>query len=86
MNALDGHLHLRAVRAADGSTALSAQSFRAPFHLSKPNWDPDAEVLHAQVVNPTAAEAQIQGGLLQGISSAMWGQTTFSSGKASSRN
>jgi urease accessory protein len=33
---------------------LSAQSFRAPFHLSKPNWDPEAEVLHAQVVNPTA--------------------------------
>lgn len=54
MNALDGHLRLRAVRAADGRTALSAQSFRAPFHLSKPNWDPDAEVLHAQVVNPTA--------------------------------
>jgi len=54
VNALDGHLHLRAVRAADGSTALSAQSFRAPFHLSKPNWDPDAEVLHVQVVNPTA--------------------------------
>lgn len=54
MNALDGHLHLRAVRASDGSTALSAQSFRAPFHLSKPNWDPEAEVLHVQVVNPTA--------------------------------
>ena len=54
MNALDGHLHLRAVRAGDGSTALSAQSFRAPFHLSKPNWDPSAEVLHVQVVNPTA--------------------------------
>jgi urease accessory protein len=54
VNALDGHLHLRAVRASDGSTALSAQSFRAPFHLSKPNWDPEAEVLHAQVVNPTA--------------------------------
>lgn len=54
MNALDGHLRLRAVRAPDGSTALSAQSFRAPFHLSKPNWDPGAEVLHVQVVNPTA--------------------------------
>ena len=54
MNALDGHLRLRAVRASDGSTALSAQSFRAPFHLSKPNWDPTAEVLHVQVVNPTA--------------------------------
>ena len=54
MNALEGHLHLRAVRATDGSTALSDQSFRAPFHLSKPNWDPEAEVLHAQVVNPTA--------------------------------
>ena len=54
MNALDGHLQLRAVRASDGSTVLSAQSFRAPFHLSKPNWDPEAEVLHVQVVNPTA--------------------------------
>jgi urease accessory protein len=54
VNALDGHLHLRAVRAADGSTALSTQSFRAPFHLSKPNWDPGAKVLHVQVVNPTA--------------------------------
>lgn len=54
MNALDGHLHLRAVRASDGTTALAAQSFRAPFHLSKPNWDPEAEVLHAQIVNPTA--------------------------------
>ena len=54
MNALDGHLRLRAVRASDGSTALSAQSFRAPFHLSKPNWDSEAEVLHVQVVNPTA--------------------------------
>lgn len=54
MNALDGHLRLRAVRSADGSTALSDQSFRAPFHLSKPNWDPEAGVLHAQVVNPTA--------------------------------
>lgn len=54
MNALDGHLQLRAVRASDGSTALSAQSFCAPFHLSKPNWDPDAEILHVQVVNPTA--------------------------------
>ena len=54
MNALEGHLRLRAVRASDGRTALSDQSFRAPFHLSKPNWDPEAEVLHAQVVNPTA--------------------------------
>lgn len=54
MNALDGHLFLRAVRASDGSTALSGQSFRAPFHLSKPNWDPVAQVLQAQVVNPTA--------------------------------
>jgi urease accessory protein len=54
VNALEGHLRLRAVRTADGSTVLSDQSFRAPFHLSKPNWDPVAQVLHAQVVNPTA--------------------------------
>ena len=54
MNALDGHLHLRATRGPDGCTVIAEQSFRAPFHLSKPNWDPEAGVLHAQVVNPTA--------------------------------
>jgi urease accessory protein len=37
-----------------GQTALATQSFRAPFHLSKPYWDADASVLIAQVVNPTA--------------------------------
>lgn len=49
-----GHLHLRAARRAHGRTVLAAQSFRAPFHLSKPYWDADAHVLLAQVVNPTA--------------------------------
>ncbi len=37
-------------------------------------------------VNPGQVEAQIQGGLIQGVASALWQQTTFSSGKASSRN
>lgn len=37
-------------------------------------------------VNPGQVESQIQGGIIGGISSALWGQTTFSSGKASSRN
>lgn len=37
-------------------------------------------------VNPGQVESQIQGAVIQGIGSAMWGQTTFSSGKASSRN
>lgn len=54
MNSLDGHLHLRAGPGADGVTAVTEQRFRAPFHLSKPSWDPEAKVLHAQVVNPTA--------------------------------
>ena len=54
MSVLEGHLGLRAVRLADGRTAVDAQSFQAPFHLSKPYWDADAEVLHVQVVNPTA--------------------------------
>ena len=54
MNSLDGHLHLPAGTGADGVTALIEQRFRVPFHLSKPNWDPAARVLHAQVVNPTA--------------------------------
>jgi isoquinoline 1-oxidoreductase beta subunit len=37
-------------------------------------------------VNPGQVESQMQGGIIQGISSAFWGQTTFSRGVASSRN
>lgn len=49
-----GHLALRAARRSDGRTVLAAQSFRAPYHLSKPYWDADAQTLMVQVVNPTA--------------------------------
>jgi urease accessory protein len=49
---LTGHLLLEAVREGDGRTALARQSFRAPFHLSKPYWH--GHVLQVQVVNPTA--------------------------------
>lgn len=54
MSVLAGHLNLRAARVSAGETAVVAQSFRAPFHLSKPYWDSAAAVLHVQVVNPTA--------------------------------
>jgi urease accessory protein len=54
MPEFSGHLHLRATARADGTTVLGSQSFRAPFHLSKPYWDPDARTLQVQVVNPTA--------------------------------
>jgi urease accessory protein len=49
-----GHLALRAAPRAHGRTVLAAQSFRAPYHLSKPYWDADARTLIVQVVNPTA--------------------------------
>lgn len=49
-----GHLRLRAAARADGRTVLAAQSFRAPYHLSKPYWDAESRALIAQVVNPTA--------------------------------
>jgi urease accessory protein len=54
MTHFSGHLRLRAAVSANGRTALAAQSFRAPYHLSKPYWDVDAETLLVQVVNPTA--------------------------------
>ena len=54
MPEFSGHLSLRAAARADGRTALAAQSFRAPYHLSKPYWDADARTLLVQVVNPTA--------------------------------
>lgn len=54
MSVLEGQLGLRATRHEDGRTVLAEQFFQAPFHLSKPHWEPAAEVLHVQVVNPTA--------------------------------
>jgi urease accessory protein len=54
MTGFSGHLSLRAAARADGRTVLAAQSFRAPYHLSKPYWDADAQTLLVQVVNPTA--------------------------------
>ncbi len=47
-----GHLRLAAACDARGRTYLASQSFRAPFHLSKPYWD--GAVLQVQVVNSTA--------------------------------
>jgi urease accessory protein len=49
-----GHLSLRAAVRHHGRTVLAGQSFRAPFHISKPYWDADARALLVQVVNPTA--------------------------------
>ncbi|MCX6955773.1 MAG: urease accessory protein UreD [Verrucomicrobia bacterium] len=54
MSEFSGHLALRAATRAHGRTVLAEQSFRAPYHLSKPYWDADARVLIVQVVNPTA--------------------------------
>jgi urease accessory protein len=61
MATLSGHLELKAVARADGRTVIGSQSFRAPYHLSKPYWDADAGALLVQVVNPTA-------GILEGDS------------------
>ncbi|CAB4880725.1 unannotated protein [freshwater metagenome] len=37
-------------------------------------------------VNPGQVEGQMQGGIIHGLTASLWGQTTFSSGRASSRN
>ncbi len=50
--ALRGHLHLVAEARPGGTTVIARQSFRAPFHLSKPYWDGHA--LQVQLVNSTA--------------------------------
>ena len=54
MPEFSGHLSLIAAPRAHGRTVLAAQSFRAPFHISKPYWDADTRALLVQVVNPTA--------------------------------
>ncbi|MBK8479180.1 MAG: urease accessory protein UreD [Opitutaceae bacterium] len=50
--ALRGHLHLVVAARPSGETYRARQSFRAPFHLSKPYWD--GRVLQVQLVNSTA--------------------------------
>ena len=74
MSEFSGQLSLRAAARAEGRTALAAQSFRAPYHLSKPYWDVDTRTLLVQVVNPTAGilagdrlEAAIAAVLAQGL-------------------
>lgn len=52
MASLRGHLHLVAAHDPAAGTYLREQSFRAPFHLSKPH--EEAGLLVVQVVNPTA--------------------------------
>ena len=54
MAEFSGHLSLHAAVRDHGRTVLAAQSFRAPFHISKPYWDAEARTLLVQVVNPTA--------------------------------
>jgi urease accessory protein len=54
MTSFAGHLSLRAAARPGGRTVLAEQSFRAPYHLSKPYWDSAANALLVQVVNPTA--------------------------------
>lgn len=54
MAGFSGHLRLAAASRPDGRTVLREQSFRAPFHLGKSYWDPDARTLLVHVVNPTA--------------------------------
>ena len=49
---LEGHLELVCDVDSRGCTRLRHQSFRAPFHLSKPHYDAGALILN--VVNPTA--------------------------------
>ena len=49
-----GHLSLSAAVRDHGRTVLATQSFRAPFHVSKPYWDTDNRALIVQIVNPTA--------------------------------
>lgn len=61
MSTFSGHLRIEAAARPDGRTVLAAQSFRAPYHLSKPYWDAEACTLLVQVVNPTA-------GILEGDS------------------
>ena len=49
---LSGHLDFVCAVDEQGRTFIREQSFRAPFHLSKPYWDEHALIV--QVVNPTA--------------------------------
>ena len=38
------------------------------------------------VINPNQVEAQMQGGIVHGLNAALWGQVTFTAGKANEKN
>jgi urease accessory protein len=51
---VNGHLHLTCGIGHRGTSALLAQSFAAPLHLSKPHLDEASGHLVVNIVNPTA--------------------------------
>jgi len=83
MSSFSGHLRLKAEARAHGRTVLGEQSFRAPYHLSKPYWDADTETLLVQVVNPTAGI--LEGDFLESVISVERGASLLVTTPSASR-
>lgn len=46
----------------------------------------DCVVDCGMAINPNSVEAQMQGGIVHGLNATLWGQTTFTAGKANQKN
>ncbi|MEI6109508.1 MAG: molybdopterin cofactor-binding domain-containing protein, partial [Actinomycetes bacterium] len=81
-----GHAYGIALASGFGSLACLALEVSQPAVGSLKIHRACMAVDPGMAVNPTQVEAQMQGGIIQGLTSALWGKTTFANGKASSKN
>lgn len=81
-----GHAYGIALATGFGSLACLAVEVSQPVAGSLTIHRACMAVDPGMAVNPTQVEAQMQGGIIQGLTSSLWGKTTFTNGKASTSN
>ncbi len=80
--------HARGISFSDAFGSLAAQvvEISAPTATSIKVHNVACAIDCGMAVNPDQVEAQMQGGILHGLSAALWGQVTFAKGVVSPRN
>lgn len=75
-----------AIAEAFGTWVCEVVEISAPTTTSITVHRVDCAVDCGMAINPNSVEAQMQGGIVHGLNATLWGQTTFTAGKANEKN
>jgi CO/xanthine dehydrogenase Mo-binding subunit len=81
-----GHARGIAIAPSFGSIVAEVAEVSAPTATTIKVHNVACAVDCGFAMNPNSVEAQMQGGIMHGLSAALWGQVTFKAGVASARN